>query len=150
MLEDQAKTHKELNEAAEKTKAKSSKQIEELDNKISLLEKSISELTINNEKLTEQYQEANSIINDHQKEVTQLKEKCEEANNKALEIQKRVEANKQKQENEYEKARDTIKYLRDENLDLNTKLDQQVTELEDQLREYRLRFEYAQKQLNSN
>ena len=61
----------------------------------------------------------------------------------------RVEANKTKQEAEFNKARDTIKYLRDENLELNTKLDQQVSELEDKIREYRLRFEYAQKQLNT-
>ena len=48
---------------------------------------------------------------------------------------------------EYNKARETIKYLRDENSELNRKLDQQINELEDKLTEYRLRFEYAQKQL---
>ncbi len=55
--------------------------------------------------------------------------------------------NKNKQELEYNKARETIKYLRDENSELNRKLDQQINELEDKLTEYRLRFEYAQKQL---
>ena len=56
-------------------------------------------------------------------------------------------ANKDKQELEYNKARETIKFLRDENTDLQLKLTEQVTQLEDQLREYRLRFEYAQKQI---
>jgi len=55
--------------------------------------------------------------------------------------------NKEKQEVQYNKARETIKYLRDENTELNRKLDQQVNELEDKLTEYRLRFDYAQKQL---
>ena len=57
---------------------------------------------------------------------------------------------KEKQEVEYNKARETIKYLRDENLDLSTKLDQQVSELEGKLTEYRLRFEYAQKALEKS
>ncbi len=58
-----------------------------------------------------------------------------------------VQESKNKQEREYNKARETIKYLRDENTELNSKLGQQVNELEDKLTEYRLRFEYAQKQL---
>jgi chromosome segregation ATPase len=54
---------------------------------------------------------------------------------------------KEKQEVEYNKARETIKYLRDENTELNRKLEQQINALEDKLTEYRLRFDYAQKQL---
>lgn len=57
------------------------------------------------------------------------------------------QAKKAKQAVEYNQARETIKYLRDENTELNRKLDQQVSELEDKLTEYRLRFDYAQKQL---
>ncbi|MFT7431512.1 MAG: hypothetical protein ACI971_001978 [Colwellia sp.] len=47
---------------------------------------------------------------------------------------------------EYNKARETIKYFRDENTELNLKLEQQVNTLKDKLTEYRLRFDYAQKQ----
>lgn len=47
---------------------------------------------------------------------------------------------------EYNKARETIKYLRDENTELNLELEQ-VNTLKDKLTEYRLRFDYAQKQL---
>ncbi|WP_426359178.1 hypothetical protein ACPUVO_02725 [Pseudocolwellia sp. HL-MZ19] len=148
-LEEQVKTHKTLIEQSKKTDENSSKKITELGNKITTLEKDIAGLTTKNKDLTKHYEEANTMIDDYQKEIIHLKESYDNANSNVIEIQKRVEANKEKQESEYDKARDTIKYLRDENLDLHTKLDQQVTELEDKLREYRLRFEYAQKQLNS-
>ena len=39
--------------------------------------------------------------------------------------------NKDKQEVEYNKARETIKYLRDENTELNLKLEQQINALKD-------------------
>lgn len=55
--------------------------------------------------------------------------------------------NKDKQEVEYNKIRETIKYLGDENTELNLKLEQQVNALKDKLTAYRLRFDYAQKQL---
>jgi hypothetical protein len=48
---------------------------------------------------------------------------------------------------EYNKARETITYLRDENTELNLKPEQQVNMLKDKLTEYRLIFDYAQKQL---
>lgn len=44
------------------------------------------------------------------------------------------------------KACETIKYLSEENSELNHKLEQQINELEDKLTEYRLRFQYAEKQ----
>jgi hypothetical protein len=44
---------------------------------------------------------------------------------------------------EYNKTRETIKYLGDENTELNLKLEQQVNALKDKLTEYRLRFDYA-------
>ncbi|MDO6428878.1 hypothetical protein Q4489_17890 [Thalassotalea sp. 1_MG-2023] len=56
-------------------------------------------------------------------------------------------AKKQQQESEYAKARATIKSLRDENQTLSTKLTQTITDFEQQVTEYRLRFEYAQKEL---
>lgn len=150
LLAKQTEINKAKLDKLEKAGAESSKRMTELDNKRTSLEKNIIELTTKNKELIKSYEESNTMIDGYQQEIIHLKDHHEKANNNAQEIIKRVEANKGKQESEYTKARDTIKYLRDENLDLNTKLDQQVTALEDKLREYRLRFEYAQKQLNSN
>ena len=81
------------------------------------------------------------------KQTEHLKEQVESLKGEAHSREQRFETGREKQEIEYNKARETIKYLRDENNDLNTKLEQQVTELQDKLTEYRLRFEYAQKEL---
>jgi len=83
----------------------------------------------------------------YQKQSEHLKEQVESLKEEAISREQRFETGREKQEIEYNKARETIKYLRDENNDLNTKLEQQVTELQDKLTEYRLRFEYAQKEL---
>ena len=99
--------------------------------------------------LAESEKTQNLIVN-LEKENLVLKEKADSAQENAVNIQQRVDGNREKQELEYSKARETIKYLRDENTKLSAKLEQQVSELEDKLREYRLRFEYAQKQLNNN
>jgi hypothetical protein len=48
---------------------------------------------------------------------------------------------------EHNKIRETIKYLRDENTELNLKFEQQANALKDKLSKYRLGFDYAQKQL---
>jgi chromosome segregation ATPase len=149
VVEKQAETHKDLLGKFKSADVESSKKIVDLGNKITSLEKNIMALTSENRDLTKNAEESNRIIDGYQQEITHLKENYESANNNAQQVKQRAEANKEKQESEFTKARDTIKYLRDENLDLNTKLDKQVTELEDKLREYRLRFEYAQKQLNS-
>lgn len=61
--------------------------------------------------------------------------------------EERLISAKQRFEQDNNTTRETIKYLRDENLALNAKHAQELTELEDKLREYRLRFEYAQQQL---
>lgn len=150
LLAKQTEINKTELDKLEKAEIESSKRMTEFDNKRISLEKNIIELTTKNKELIKSYEESNTMIDGYQQEIIHLKDHHDKANNNAQEIIKRVEANKGKQESEYTKARDTIKYLRDENLDLNTKLDQQVTALEDKLREYRLRFEYAQKQLNSN
>ena len=66
----------------------------------------------------------------------------------------RLQVNREKQEQENDKVRETIKYLRDENSDVTSQNNQQkeqfmeqIHELENKLTEYRLKFEYAQKQL---
>jgi len=66
----------------------------------------------------------------------------------------RLQVNREKQEQENDKVRETIKDLRDENSEIvsenNKKQEQyveQIHELESKLTEYRLKFEYAQKQL---
>ena len=64
--------------------------------------------------------------------------------------EQRLQSAKDKFEQDNNNTRETIKYLRDENMALNTKLEEEVSELEDKLREYRLRFEYAQKQLEQS
>ena len=92
---------------------------------------------------------ANTEIMQHQQEMSAMNTKVIEAKENVINTQQRFESGREKQENEYNKARETIKYLRDENLELSTKLDQDVSELEDKVREYRLRFEYAQKQLTN-
>jgi len=79
--------------------------------------------------------------------VSDLEQQISEAKARNVQAQQRTEVNRDKQELAYNKARETIKYLRDENTELNKQLEQQVAELETQLTEYRLRFEYAQKQL---
>jgi hypothetical protein len=79
-----------------------------------------------------------------------IKEQVQSLQKKALTKQNIADKNKEKQEAEYSKARETIKHLRDDNVELKTKLAQQVSELENKLTEYRLRFEYAQKHLAKN
>ena len=86
-------------------------------------------------------------LSDFEQQINQLEQNLESERSSALQNRQMVQESKNKQEREYNKARETIKYLRDENTELNSKLEQQVNELEDKLTEYRLRFEYAQKQL---
>jgi hypothetical protein len=97
--------------------------------------------------LSEKNHELTRALNDLEQQINQLEQSLQTEKSIVLKNQQTVQENKVKQELEYNKARETIKYLRDENTELNRKLIQQVNELEDKLTEYRLRFEYAQKQL---
>lgn len=108
-------------------------------------------LQVRHDELVTSYQEAQKEIEQYQKSVSKLVTDVEQANKNIEDNQQRFSAQiekRDKQESEYNKARETIKYLRDENTELTQKLDQQVAELETKLTEYRLRFEYAQKELN--
>lgn len=86
-------------------------------------------------------------LDESKQQVCELEQQLQTEKSAIIKNRQMVQESKNKQELEYNKARETIKYLRDENTDLNHKLEQQVSELEDKLTEYRLRFEYAQKQL---
>jgi len=118
------------------------------DKKNTFSAKQLTLLQQKNYEISEDFIKAKTRIVNLEKEACLLKEEAESAQQNINTIKQRVEVNREKQELEYDKARETIKILRDENADLNTKLDLQVSELEDKLREYRLRFEYAQKQLS--
>ncbi|MEW6984216.1 hypothetical protein AAD001_16295 [Colwelliaceae bacterium 6471] len=107
----------------------------------------LDDITSQLEKTSLSLSESQALNEQYHNEVATVSAQLQAANDNADKIQQRYEAHRTKQELEYNKARETIKYLRDENLELNTKLEQQVSELEGKLTEYRLRFEYAQKQL---
>ena len=118
--------------------------------KITQLEKSHQALASN--LITEQ-----SDIKLYQKEVESLKSQVKIAQEGQENILNRFNSNREKQEKDNDQVRETIKYLRDENSDMitqyNVKKEQfleQIHELESKLTEYRLKFEYAQKQLTQN
>jgi chromosome segregation ATPase len=100
--------------------------------------------------LATSFEQAKQEVDHYQIITENLTNDLEQATKNIEQNQQRHSAQiekRDKQEVEYNKARDTIKYLRDENTELTQKLDQQVSELETKLTEYRLRFEYAQKEL---
>lgn len=98
----------------------------------------INELTVDKETLIK-------TASDDHRYIATLEEQLKQVNEHVNKQQDEFEAKQEKKEDDYSKARDTIKYLRDENLELNTRLEQEVGELEEKVTEYRLRFEYAQK-----
>lgn len=100
-----------------------------------------------NQTLTANFSALEKENEQHQNQVIQLNKELKASNEQINNVQQRFIDNRGKQESEYTQARETIKYLRDENHVLNEKLTTEVAELETQLTEYRLRFEYAQKQL---
>ena len=149
VIETKDNAHKSTVDTYEKSINEQKNEVTQLTQKVKLSEQTLVKLKHENNELTSSHEKTKKSVESYQQEISNLKEKQDSAVQKYSSMQSRVEANKTKQEIEFNKARDTIKYLRDENLELNTKLDQQVSELEDKIREYRLRFEYAQKQLNT-
>jgi hypothetical protein len=90
----------------------------------------------------------------YQQEVATLTEQLKVAQDGQENILERFNSNREKQEVENTKVRETIKFLRDENHELltaksveTTEYTDKINELEHKLTEYRLKFEYAQKQL---
>jgi hypothetical protein len=119
---------------------------------------------LNNEKSQIKQQLADTKENDVQlkelqqaQEVSSLKSQVTLAQEGQENILNRFNATREKQEKDNEQIRETIKYLRDENNDMITQNNrqkkafiEQTSELEHKLTEYRLKFEYAQKQLTQN
>lgn len=137
----------ELQQQADKTTIELSQQ---LDTKTALLETqstTLSQLQLSYNKAMANIDKIEQDLSENQQQLTVVQTAL--AADKATTAKKGLwhQETKDKQEVEYNKARETIKYLRDENTELNRKLVQQVNDLEDKLTEYRLRFEYAQKQI---
>jgi hypothetical protein len=119
---------------------------------------------LNNEKSQIKQQLADTKENDVQlkelqqaQEVSLLKSQITLAQEGQENILNRFNATREKQEKDNDQIRETIKYLRDENNDMITQNNrqkkafiEQTSELEHKLTEYRLKFEYAQKQLTQN
>lgn len=122
----------------------------ELQQQIDLLETKNQELK--SRLITEQ-----SDVELYQKEVSSLKSQLTLAQEGQENILNRFNTNRDKQEKDNNQVRETIKYLRDENNNMITQnniqkkeYSERIVELENKLTEYRLKFEYAQKQLTQN
>lgn len=114
----------------------------------------IIELDKTNQELVKQVETEQNDIKLYQQEVSVLNEQVKVAQEGQENILQRFNSNRDKQEEENNKVRETIKFLRDENHQLTSESGElkaqytdQINDLELKLTEYRLKFEYAQKQL---
>lgn len=114
----------------------------------------IIELEKANTQLSQKVETEQNDVKLYQQEVAVLNEQLKVAQDGQENILQRFNSNRDKQEIENNKVRETIKFLRDENHQLisdnneqKTQFTDQIHELEHKLTEYRLKFEYAQKQL---
>ncbi|WP_057179259.1 MULTISPECIES: hypothetical protein [Colwellia] len=121
-----------------------------------MAQQKIIELDKANELLSKQVTTEQDDIKLYQQEVVVLNEQVKVAQEGQENILKRFNSNRDKQELENDKVREAIKFLRDENHDLlganteqATKFTEEINAVEHKLTEYRLKFEYAQKQLTS-
>ena len=119
-------------------------------------QQNIIELEKTNEQLNNRIETETNDIKLYQQEITGLNEQVKVAQEGKEDILKRFNRNREKQEIENNNVRETIKFLRDENHQLISDNEEQkaqfsdkVNELEYKLTEYRLKFEYAQKQLTN-
>lgn len=114
-------------------------------------------LTIKNQELSTSLVTKKADIKSYQAEISSLKDQVTKTHQEQESILNRFNANREKQEKDNNKVRETIKYLRDENNEMINQINEQKEEaidkinaLENKLTEYRLKFEYAQKQLTQN
>lgn len=157
MVADKEQQVIDLQAEIEKLKHQSADEISQLSQQLSTSEQqhescsqALEKLQLNHDELAASYHLSQQQINDAQHEIANLSDTLSHTERDLARDKQRFSAQiekRDKQEAEYNKARETIKYLRDENTELTQQLDQQVSELESQLTEYRLRFEYAQKEL---
>ncbi|WNC72457.1 hypothetical protein RGQ13_00350 [Thalassotalea psychrophila] len=80
-------------------------------------------------------------------EVTRLESLLELERDKIAEYVQKNAAVRSRQDSSDDQIRNTLKALRDENHELKRQLNDEVAEMESKLTEYRLKFEYAQKQI---
>ena len=164
-LENQVESsQKKVAELAETLASEKQKQVEEQEASASQVQErqqlqetaqqAIIELEKNKAELLKQIETEQTDVKLYQQEVGALKDQVKVAEEGQENILQRFNSNREKQEKDNEKVRETIKFLRDENHDLisshaeqNTTFNEQIHELEHKITEYRLKFEYAQKQL---
>jgi chromosome segregation ATPase len=147
VLADKNKALTELQRQADTTASDLTQQLEAQVTKTETAIAKFSELELSYTQALENVEKIEQDLNKKQTQLTTVKAELDQDRARTAKNRLLHQENKGKQEVEYNKARETIKYLRDENTELNRKLDQQINELEDKLTEYRLRFEYAQKQI---
>lgn len=119
------------------------------------LKKTVTELTERTEKSEAAFaKKQQEIVTLHESSTLALKEKLQALEKEHDSTLSRFSLAKEKQEQENTLVRDTIKNLRHENNELkeqkskeSTELSDQVSLLEQKITEYRLKFEYAQKQI---
>ncbi|TYK66612.1 hypothetical protein [Colwellia echini] len=157
-LLDQIKALKEGEEKLKQQQLEEIKAINKATEEAKILQSSaqqnIIELEKKNIELTKKLEAEQKDVQLYQQEVMVLNEQLKVAQDGQESILQRFNSNRDKQEIENNKVRDTIKFLRDENHQLisataeqKTEFTAQLNELEHKLTEYRLKFEYAQKQL---
>ncbi|MGB1263730.1 MAG: hypothetical protein ACPG52_12530 [Cognaticolwellia sp.] len=138
---------KDLQQKVDKTSTDLTQQTEKHAEQLTTESNKLAELQQVHDKALANAEQAEKTLSEKQQQLDVVQAELEADKAATLKNQQMHQENKDKQEREYNKARETIKYLRDENSELSQKLEQQVSELEDKITEYRLRFEYAQKQL---
>jgi len=123
----------------------------------SLSEQQLAKLETKNKELAESLISGQTEIKTYQKEASSLKSQVKLAQDSHINILERFNRHREKQEKDNNQVRDTIKYLRDENNEMITvhnnrkkEFIEQINDVESKLTEYRLKFEYAQKQLTKN
>jgi chromosome segregation ATPase len=132
---------KKVNEQAEINIAK-----EQLNSENTLLTNQMKDLQQKFETLTVNFDAKIADVELFEQHVASLKEQVRIAKEAENDVINRINTHREKSESDHNKARETIKYLRDENFELTTTHEQKVSELEDKLTESRLKFKYAQKQ----
>lgn len=157
-LLDQIKSMREGIEQLEQQYLDEIKMLNEAGEQAKILQVSAQQAIIELEKTKEQLhhkiETEQKDVKLYQQQVTELTEQVKVAQEEQDNILQRLNNTRDKQEIENNKVRETIKFLRDENHQLiNETTDQkadyieQLNVIEHKLTEYRLKFEYAQKQL---
>lgn len=140
---------KNAKEAQLKTLEQQAAQSKEVADKLADALKKSTELETQLAELKTTHEKAQADVELMNKQQLDAQEKVNQATEAESVAVKRLTNYREKHQGDHDKARDTIKYLRDENHELSAKHAQEVSDLEDKIREFRLRFEYAQKQLAS-